>query len=124
MTTKRTVARFSTTVCAGLLLTAVATTTVTTAAADVITIPVGQQGKDSTTARPERGSSQASVAAQFGQPLDKKAAVGKPPISSWRYANFTVYFEGDHVLHSVLNPPAHTPDTQPPSTDASTTAKP
>lgn len=90
-----------TTLCAGLLLGA-------SAFADEIRIPVGQQGKDSTISQPTRGSSQASVAAQFGQPLDKKAAVGKPPISSWHYANFTVYFEGDHVLHSVLNPPQPT----------------
>jgi outer membrane protein assembly factor BamE (lipoprotein component of BamABCDE complex) len=85
--------------CAGLLF-------ATALSADVITIPVGQQGKGSTLAQPARGISQAAVAAQFGTPLEKKAAVGKPPISSWRYDGFTVYFEGDHVLHSVLNPPA------------------
>ena len=74
--------------------------------AEEIKIPVGQQGNGSSVQQPSRGSSQASVLAQFGEPQDKKAAVGQPPISSWRYADFTVYFEKDHVLHSVVNPPA------------------
>ena len=26
-----------------------------------------------------------------------------PPITRWSYADYTVYFENDHVVHSVLN---------------------
>jgi hypothetical protein len=28
--------------------------------------------------------------------------VGKPPISRWEYPGFIVYFESDHVIHSVV----------------------
>jgi hypothetical protein len=31
--------------------------------------------------------------------------VGDPPISRWVYDHFTVYFEYDKVLHSVVNKP-------------------
>jgi len=34
--------------------------------------------------------------------VSKKAAVGDPPISRWEYADFTVYFEYDRVVHAVL----------------------
>jgi hypothetical protein len=29
-------------------------------------------------------------------------AVGEPPISRWEYTGYTVYFEHDLVLHSVI----------------------
>jgi len=28
--------------------------------------------------------------------------VGKPPISRWEYPGFVVYFEHEHVIHSVV----------------------
>ena len=52
--------------------------------------------------RPMRGTTQAQVEAKWGQPVSRKAAVGDPPISSWEYSNFTVYFEYDRVIHAVL----------------------
>jgi hypothetical protein len=52
--------------------------------------------------RPLRGITQAQVEAKYGNPVSKKAAVGDPPISSWEYQNFTVYFEHDRVIHAVL----------------------
>ena len=52
--------------------------------------------------RPMRGITQAQVEAKYGSPVSKKAAVGDPPISSWEYQNFTVYFEHDRVVHAVL----------------------
>ncbi len=50
---------------------------------------------------PASGSSQASVEATYGAPIAKKAAVGDPPISSWEYEGFVVFFEYDRVIHSV-----------------------
>lgn len=50
---------------------------------------------------PHRGMSKQAVARKFGQPVNKKPAVGKPPISSWDYGKFSVYFERNHVIHSV-----------------------
>jgi hypothetical protein len=55
-------------------------------------------------ATPARGTSKAQVEQQFGAPTQRVAAVGDPPISSWVYPGFTVYFEYDHVIHSVLTP--------------------
>jgi hypothetical protein len=55
-------------------------------------------------ATPTRGTSKAQVEKQFGEPNQRVAAVGNPPISSWVYPGFTVYFEYDHVIHSVATP--------------------
>lgn len=71
--------------------------------AEVITIPIGQQGAElKQLPRPSRGMSSAAVLQQFGEPMSMRAATGEPPISQWHYANFTVYFERDSVLHSVV----------------------
>lgn len=51
---------------------------------------------------PTRGVSMDKVAAQFGAPTQRSAAVGKPPITRWDYPGFSVYFEYQHVIHSVV----------------------
>ena len=51
--------------------------------------------------RPTRGMSQSQVEAQFGTPAAKHGAVGDPPIIRWDYQGYSVYFEGNFVLHSV-----------------------
>lgn len=51
--------------------------------------------------RPARGDSMAQVEARFGAPGQIVDAVGQPPITRWVYPDFTVYFEGDRVLHAV-----------------------
>lgn len=51
--------------------------------------------------KPTRGMSQERVAAQYGEPQARRSPVGDPPISSWEYANFIVYFEYDKVIHAV-----------------------
>ncbi|MGR9093037.1 MAG: phosphodiesterase [Gammaproteobacteria bacterium] len=80
---------------------------VTSAVAEVIHIPVGQQAPDlQDLPRPVRGMSTTQVLEQFGLPQSKTGPVGEPPISSWRYPAYTVYFESDTVVHSVLQ---HTP---------------
>lgn len=86
--------------------------------ADEIRIPVGQQGADRQLVLPHNGMSKESVAAAFGEPSGKNPAVGSPPISSWIYADFTVYFEGNRVLHAVVNPPAR--QTEEKTTDEAT----
>jgi hypothetical protein len=57
---------------------------------------------------PKRGMSMAAVEASFGVPPHKFAAVGggstrTPPITRWEYPEFSVYFENEHVVNSVLN---------------------
>lgn len=72
--------------------------------ADVVKLGVGEQGaSNSSVERPHRGMTKDEVASRFGQPQSRHAPVGDPPISSWDYDSFTVYFEYDHVLHSVLH---------------------
>lgn len=57
---------------------------------------------------PKRGSLMSQVEAQFGAPQRKHAPVGgglpqHPPITRWDYAEFSVYFEHDHVVNAVVN---------------------
>jgi hypothetical protein len=52
---------------------------------------------------PENGLSKADVKARFGEPRQTKSAVGDPPISSWEYDRWSVYFEYDLVLFTVLH---------------------
>lgn len=51
--------------------------------------------------KPTRGMSQNRVASVYGEPQSRVSAVGEPPISSWHYASFVVYFEFDKVIHAV-----------------------
>jgi hypothetical protein len=73
--------------------------------AESIAVPVGLQGvANQNIERPARGGSKAQVSNQFGSPNQQTASVGTPPISQWTYDSFTVYFENDYVIHSVLHP--------------------
>lgn len=55
---------------------------------------------------PVNGQNKAAVEAKFGVPVQKLPPVGDPPISSWKYDTYSVYFEYDLVLFSVLHPGA------------------
>ncbi len=74
-----------------------------TTSGDVLSMPTPPKSVSLTL--PGRGMKTSEVEAKFGAPLEKVEAVGKPPISRWVYAEFTVYFEGDTVLHAVLKDP-------------------
>jgi len=70
--------------------------------AETIHVPVGQQEADAPKINmPTTGMSKTRVKELFGEPLDTKEPVGNPPISSWKYADFVVYFQSDYVIHSV-----------------------
>ncbi len=53
--------------------------------------------------RPVRGQSMAAVESRYGAPQQVKGPVGQPPITQWVYAGFTVYFEGQTVVHAVVH---------------------
>lgn len=60
---------------------------------------------------PGRGMSMGQVERRYGAPVRKLDARGgdskaHPVINRWEYSNFIVYFEHQHVIHSVLNTPA------------------
>jgi hypothetical protein len=56
---------------------------------------------EASSAVPTRGMSMAQVEARFGAPAERFAAVGQPPITRWVYPSFVVYFEYQHVVHTV-----------------------
>lgn len=71
------------------------------ATADVLLIEqVRQAGRMEV---PGNGLSMSEVEARYGTPQDKRAAVGEPPISRWVYDRWSVYFEYDRVLYTVLH---------------------
>ncbi|NND45099.1 MAG: phosphodiesterase [Xanthomonadales bacterium] len=53
---------------------------------------------------PVNGQSKQAIESKFGTPDQKHSAVGDPPISRWDYGRYSVYFEYDRVLFSVLHP--------------------
>ena len=73
--------------------------------ADELKVPVGAQG-NMEIARPDSGMSTDVVEQQYGSPIEISGPVGDlpmPPITKWRYETFSVYFEYDKVIHTVLH---------------------
>jgi hypothetical protein len=52
--------------------------------------------------RPARGATMGAVEAKFGAPVARHETVGTPPITRWDYAGFSVFFEHDRVIDSVV----------------------
>lgn len=65
-------------------------------------VPAAAPTSTSVPALPSRGSTMESVKAKFGAPLQEAPAVGTPPITRWDYSGYSVFFENDKVLHSVV----------------------
>jgi len=72
------------------------------AGAETIAVDSGIAVKQTDVATPTRGMTMDQVAGKFGDPASKVPAVGQPPISRWEYPGFVVYFEHEHVIHSVV----------------------
>jgi hypothetical protein len=69
---------------------------------DTVTIPLGKQGDVWNVDSPRTGMSKSQVMDKYGEPLSQSGPIGEPPIYSWEYAKFIVYFESDTVIHSVV----------------------
>ena len=52
---------------------------------------------------PLNGMKQAEVRERFGAPAQSNSPVGDPPITRWDYDGWSVYFEYDLVLFTVLH---------------------
>lgn len=52
---------------------------------------------------PSNNMTMEMVRTKFGQPNNEAAPVGSPPINRWYYDEYTVYFEFDRVIISVIN---------------------
>lgn len=72
------------------------------AAAETIAVDTGIAVKDPGIPTPTRGMTMDEVIAKFGAPTSKLPPVGRPPIARWEYAGFVVYFEFNHVVHTVV----------------------
>ncbi len=72
--------------------------------AEEIKTPVMTQGDRQSMNLPKNGMDKSSVESSYGSPSHVKGPVGTPPITTWEYPGFLVYFEGNSVIHSVLKP--------------------
>jgi hypothetical protein len=81
-------------------------------AAETLRIPLGQQEAAQAQPLPATGTSKKSVKATYGEPQAQTGPVGEPAIYTWHYQDFSVYFENDRVIHSVVK---FTPKTTTPS---------
>ena len=70
------------------------------ASGDTLLVESVQSG--SAVARPAGGMLMEQVLQQYGEPQQRLGPVGEPPISHWVYSDFIVYFEHQHVIHSVV----------------------
>lgn len=52
---------------------------------------------------PTNNMTMETVRAEFGPPKREAVPVGSPPIQRWYYDEYTVYFEFDRVIISVIN---------------------
>ena len=94
------------TLCCLLLALSAAVVTLSPAQAEVISLKANAALD---VPRPTRGMTMHQVESQFGAPSEKHPAVGQPPITRWDYDTFSVFFEHELVLHSVVK---HKVDTQ------------
>jgi len=92
------------------------------AQADIVAVDSGIAVRESDGIAPARGMTMSQVSSKFGAPVSKVPAVGNPPISRWEYPGFVVYFERDHVIHSVVSGSAAPPPENAPPAAAETPA--
>ncbi|MBV8877603.1 MAG: hypothetical protein JO158_07815 [Gammaproteobacteria bacterium] len=80
---------------------------ISAAVAETVVVNDQVQVRDSQLERPRRGATMDQVEKQFGAPATRHAAVGgssqqQPPITRWDYHGFSVFFEHDRVIESVI----------------------
>ena len=88
-----------------LAITSLSATLSTTLTAEQITLPIGEQTRQSEIQLPQRGMHKNTVLQEFGDPQEMTSPVGEPPISQWRYGEYVVYFEGNWVIQAVVKHP-------------------
>ncbi len=80
---------------------------ISAAVAETIIVNDEVQVRDSQLDRPKRGLTMDQVEKQFGAPATRHPTVGgssqqQPPITRWDYSGFSVFFERDRVIESVV----------------------
>ena len=71
------------------------------AAADTLLIDALRDADREARDLPRSGATMERVEERFGQPDERRPAVGDPPITRWDYEGYSVYFEHDRVLRTV-----------------------
>ena len=77
------------------------------AVAETLVVNDAVQVRESQLERPKRGLTMNEVEKHFGAPATRHPTVGgaspqQPPITRWDYNGFSVFFERDRVVHSVV----------------------
>ena len=88
------------------LISAISLCMATTLQAETVEMPAESAAPESSgysITMPGRGMNMTQVEEKFGPPLHKLPEVGDPPIIRWVYPNYTVYFEYQFVINSILN---------------------
>lgn len=89
--------------CTSLLVSAAAALALAgPALADELKMPAAEAAAG----QPASGMSMDNVEAKYGAPTRRVPAVGgsttaQPPITRWEYPGFVVFFENNHVIHTV-----------------------
>lgn len=52
---------------------------------------------------PDNGLTMSEVERRFGEPNERRSAVGDPPIARWIYDDYSVFFEHNLVIESVVH---------------------
>ncbi|WP_275097547.1 hypothetical protein [Sedimenticola hydrogenitrophicus] len=89
-----------------LLLVAALSSVTPLASADVLLLDAIEQAPANSSeglVRPRAGQTMDAVRARFGEPEKELPWVGEPPITRWVYADFTVYFENEYVINTVVH---------------------
>ena len=103
-------------------------TLMSAAVAETVAVNDQVQVRESQTPIPKRGSTMGDVEKQFGAPVTRHPTVGggsphQPPITRWDYNGFSVVFERDRVIDSVVvsstAPPSAVPGGGAPPADGS-----
>jgi hypothetical protein len=77
------------------------------AVAETIVVNDEVRVRESQLERPKRGLTMDEVEKHFGAPVTRHPTVGgssqqQPPITRWDYSGFSVFFERDRVIDSVV----------------------
>ena len=72
------------------------------ARADIIKLPSQPPRVVTSDAAPSRGMTKNQVESIFGAPQAMTGPVGEPAIYRWDYADYSVFFENNYVLHAVI----------------------
>jgi hypothetical protein len=72
------------------------------AQADVIKMPSKSPQIVTSDSAPVRGMTKSQVESNFGSPMSISGPTGNPAIYRWDYPSYSVFFEHNYVLHSVV----------------------